>query len=110
MTQSNAEAIIEAAVVRNWMTLPFYFICGIMESLTAYQRALGSSLRPMVITLFSVCVFRVAWAKIVFPLIGGAVALYAVYPLSWLICTILHLLFSVRLTRKIIRTHSDLIV
>lgn len=110
MTQSNAGAIIEAAVVRNWMTLPFYFICGIMESLTAYQRALGSSLRPMVITLFSVCVFRVAWAKIVFPLIGGAVALYAVYPLSWLICTVVHLLFSIRLTRKIIRTHKDLVV
>ena len=110
MTQPNAAAIIEAAVVRNWMTLPFYFICGIMESLTAYQRALGSSLRPMVITLFSVCVFRVAWAKIVFPLIGGAVALYAVYPLSWLICTVVHLLFSIRLTRKIIRTHKDLVV
>ena len=110
MTQPNAEAIIEAAVIRNWTTLPFYFICGLMESLTAYQRALGSSLRPMVITLFSVCVFRVAWAKLVFPLIGGAVALYAVYPLSWLICTVVHLLFSIRLTKKIIRTNSDLVV
>ena len=110
MSQPNAMEVIEAATVRNWVTLPFYFICGIMESLTAYQRALGSSLRPMVVTLFSVCVFRVIWAKLIFPIFGGAVALYVVYPLSWFICMVFHLIFSIRLTKKIIRTHKELIL
>ena len=107
MTQENAMQIVEAAVLRSRITIPFYFICGWMESMTGYQRGLGSSLRPMIVTLFSVCVFRVAWAKLIFPIFGTASALYIVYPLSWLLCAVIHLYFSVRLTKKIARAHEN---
>lgn len=99
MSLPTASEIIAAAAVRSMILLPTYFFCGWMETLTAYQRGLGSSLRPMVVTLFCVCFLRVAWAKVGFPLIGTAESLYWVYPASWLICSIIHALFCLRITK-----------
>ena len=93
--------VVDAAVLRTRLTLPFYFMCGLMESFSGYQRGLGSSVRPMVVSLFSVCAFRVFWAKIIFPLVGTATFLYIVYPISWALCAVLHLIFSLILTKKI---------
>lgn len=101
MTLPTADLIIEAAAVRSTILLPTYFICGVMETMTAYQRGLGSSLRPMIVTLFSVCVLRVAWAKLIFPIFGTANSLYLVYPLSWLVCALLHAAFCIVMTKKI---------
>ena len=107
MSQENAMQVVDAAVLRTRMTLPFYVFCGLMEGFTGYQRGLGSSLRPMIVTLFSACVFRVCWAKLVFPLFATASALYVVYPLSWGLCAILHIAFSISLTRKITRNNNS---
>ena len=101
MSQENAMLVVDAAVLRTRLTLPFYFMCGLMESFSGYQRGLGSSVRPMVVSLFSVCAFRVFWAQIIFPLVGTATFLYIVYPISWALCAVLHLIFSLILTKKI---------
>lgn len=98
MTQPNAQAIINAAAIRSMIVLPLYFLCGWMDVLTGYQRGLGSSIRPMIVTLFSVCVLRVCWASFVFPLFGTAESLYIVYPISWALCALIHLVFSIRIT------------
>ena len=100
MTQENAVEIVAAAVLRSRIILPLYFLCGWMESLTGYQRGLGSSLRPMIVSLFCVCGIRIFWAKLLFPLVGSASFLYAVYPISWALCGIVHLIFTIRITRK----------
>ncbi len=101
MTLPNAELIINAATVRCMIILPLYFIEGWMDVLTGYQRGLGSSLRPMIVTLFSVCVVRVLWTSFVFPHFGTAESLYIIYPISWALCTLIHFAFSIRITRKI---------
>ncbi len=106
MSQENALQVVDAAVLRTRLTLPFYFICGLMESFSGYQRGLGSSVRPMVVTLFSACALRVFWAKLIFPLVGTATFLYIVYPISWTVCAALHLIFSVRLTKKIAKNQA----
>lgn len=100
MTLPSAELIVEAAAVRSRILLPTYFFCGCMETLTAYQRGLGSSLRPMIISLFSICALRVSWASFVFPIFGTARSLYLVYPLSWIVCALLHLIFCISMTKK----------
>lgn len=107
MTLPTASLILDAAAVRSGIMLPTYFLCGIMETLTAYQRGLGSSLRPMVITLFCVCFIRVAWAKLGFPHIGTAESLYWVYPVSWAMCALIHALFSVRISKKLLRYKKE---
>ena len=107
MTLPSASLILEAAAVRSEILLPTYFLCGIMEVLTAYQRGLGSSLRPMVVTLFCVCFIRVAWAKLGFPLIGTAESLYWVYPVSWGLCALIHALFSIRISKKLLRYKEE---
>ena len=107
MTLPTASMILDAAAVRSGIMLPTYFLCGIMEVLTAYQRGLGSSLRPMVVTLFCVCFIRVAWAKLGFPLIGTAQSLYWVYPVSWGVCAIIHALFSARVSKKMLKSDKE---
>jgi hypothetical protein len=106
MTLPSAELIVEAAAVRSRILLPTYFFCGCMETLTAYQRGLGSSLRPMIISLFSICVLRVSWATLIFPIFGTARSLYLVYPLSWLVCALLHMIFCIVMTKKIQRVKT----
>jgi len=108
MSKANALAIVDAAARRSTIILPLYFLCGWMETLTAYQRGLGSSIRPMIVSLFSVCAFRVIWASLVFPIFGTALSLYIVYPISWAICVILHLVFSIIITRKLIKRNECL--
>ena len=101
MTLPNAELIIKAATVRCMIILPLYFVEGWMDVLTGYQRGLGSSLRPMIVTLFSVCVLRVLWTTFVFPNFGTAESLYIIYPISWSVCALIHLIFSMRVTYKL---------
>lgn len=101
MSQPDALAIIDAAATRSMIIISLYFLCGLMEVFTGYQRGLGSSLRPMIVTLFFVCVLRVIWATFVFPHFGTAESLYVIYPISWTLCAIFQLLFSIRITRKI---------
>ena len=99
-------AIIDAAATRSMIIISFYFLCGLMEVFTGYQRGLGSSLRPMIVTLFFVCVLRVFWATLVFPRFGTAESLYIIYPISWALCSFVHLFFSIRITRKIEKTRK----
>lgn len=38
-----------------------YALCGVMNVLVGAMRGLGSSLTPMVVSIFGVCVLRVVW-------------------------------------------------
>ena len=59
-----------------------YALCGVMNVLVGAMRGLGSSLTPMVVSIFGVCVLRVVWIYTVFPpgpLLRDAVP----YPVTW---------------------------
>ena len=67
------------------LLLSTYFICGIMDTLSGFMRGLGYSLSPMIISITSVCVLRVLWIYLVFPIeaMNNIVGLYISYPVSW---------------------------
>ena len=60
-----------------------------MEGLSGALRGYGISLTPAVITLICVCGVRVTWVFTVFAKIPTYAALMAVYPVSWLLTTII---------------------
>lgn len=62
-----------------------HFICGAMGVVTGCMRGLGSSLAPMIITVFGTCVLRVAWVYTIFPLSPTWQMLFLSYPISWLV-------------------------
>ena len=96
--------VIRLGVIRLWYIVAPEMINVIMEGLSGALRGYGISLTPAVITLICVCGVRVCWVMFVFPKISTYATLMAVYPISWLLTTVVlvaayfyHLKYSVKL-------------
>ena len=66
-----------------------YFTCGIMNIFVGAMRGLGSSLTPMVVSIFGVCVLRVVWIYTIFPLDRTFTMLFLSYPVTWVVTTLI---------------------
>lgn len=76
-----------------------YALCAIMDCISGTLRGIGHSVGPMLVTLFCICVLRVAWVWWAFPLHPTISMLMLSYPLSWSMTCILtgtHLYFAMR--------------
>ena len=62
-----------------------YFLAGVMEVCTGVLRGLGRSMLSTVISLVGVCLFRVIWLGLVFPMFYTIESISLSYPISWLI-------------------------
>ena len=89
-TAANVDAVITACVRRCSVTLVPYFICGYMETFTGFLRGYGYSLLPMASSVFCVCVLRVLWTKLVFPLpaFNSLEGLFIIYPITWFLAAL----------------------
>ena len=65
-----------------------------MHGLAGAIRGIGKSVPPMVIILFSLCVYRVIWIRLAVPHIPTIDGVYMVYPISWLIGAILMVVYT----------------
>lgn len=67
-----------------------YFLCGIMEISTGALRGLGSSLSPMMISIFGICIIRLGWIFTIFSIeqFHTPLCLYLSYPVSWIVTII----------------------
>ena len=106
--EANLNEVIKYAFERIFITQCLYFTVGVTEVLTGYLRALGRSLIPMFSSVFSICVVRVAWAFLIFPLpvFYSLTGLYMVYPISWILCSILHLITILVVNKKVFAKES----
>ena len=77
--------VVEYGTQRMFMVALPHFICGAMGVFTGVLRGLGSSVTPMLITVFGTCVLRVAWVYTIFPLNPTWQMLFLSYPISWLV-------------------------
>ncbi len=87
---SNSAAVVAASVERLGVVLIPYFLCGYMETFTGFLRGWGYSLFPMLSSVFCVCVMRVLWAQLIFPLsaFNSIKGLFMIYPISWLLAAV----------------------
>jgi len=85
------DAVIAAAGMRTAVIAPTYFLCGMMDTTVGLLRGMGSSVTPMVVSIVGVCVLRIVWILVLFPLSPTLTMLYISYPISWLITFIAHL-------------------
>lgn len=81
----NKEAVMRAVMGMLYVTVPPYFMCGVMETLSGTLRGLGYSMAPMVMSVGGICGIRILWILTAFQLeplhnIGG---LYLCYPITW---------------------------
>ena len=91
---SKDPTVIEFGVRAMLYFCPFYFLLAIMHGLAGVIRGIGKSVPPMVIILFSLCVYRVIWIRLAVPHIPTIDGVYMVYPISWLIGAILMVVYT----------------
>ena len=78
------------------MMAPFYITYVPIEILSGACRSAGDSLRPMLMTAFGVCGFRVIWLSIVVPNWHELEVLAACYPISWILTSCLFIVYYLR--------------
>ena len=76
--------VISYGLERMLLVCAPYAICGVMNVMVGAMRGLGSSLTPMMASIFGVCVLRVVWIYTVFPLDRTFFMLFLSYPVTWL--------------------------
>ena len=83
------ENVIQLAYLRIWYVVAPEIINCVMETLSGALRAYGLSMPPAMLALVGICGSRLLWVYFVFPVYPSYETLMAVYPLSWIITTVL---------------------
>ena len=104
---SDSEVAFAAAITRYSIIIPTYFLCGIMDTLCGTLRALDRSVTSMVISLTSTCGLRIVWIQTVFAYFGTGESLFFSYPVSWILSCVIHFVFIVITTKKLIRKQQE---
>ena len=82
-------------VVRVWA--PAYIAYVFIEIFSGAVRGVGEALQPMVITIFGVCVLRLAWIWGVLPLHRTEAMVAASYPVTWGITGVVFIVYYLRM-------------
>ena len=99
----NANEILKYACLRIYLVGNTLVFCGIMNALQEPLKAMGKAFTAMIITLLGSCVFRVLWIKTIFDIwfSNSVIAIYLVYPVSWLLTSATLLIFTISAFKKL---------
>ena len=97
--------VISWGMLRMNILFTTYFLCGIMDVISGALRGLGHSVMPAVITLLGVCVLRVFWVWLIFPLQPTMGNLMLSYPITWGITAIANGIYLYWAYNKIVGRH-----
>ena len=92
---------IEHGIQRILVGILPYSLVGTMEQLAGLLRGVGKSLIPTINTLVGTCVLRFIWVFFIFPYNPTVLWLYTCYPISWTICTLLHIVTFMAIRKKV---------
>ncbi len=87
-----------------------YFLCGIADVLVGSLRGLGYSIVPMITSIMGICGLRLLWIYTVFEKNHTLGVLYASYPVSWIITSLVHVICFLFIYKKIRQTFSKTII
>lgn len=95
--------VIAAGMVRLMYICAPYFLCGIMEVFVGSLRGMGYAIFPMIVSLVGSCLFRIVWLQTVFRIdrFHNIETVYIVYPISWMVTTIAHVVTYMIVKRKL---------
>ena len=84
--------VITYGITRLSVVAMSYALNGIQDVMASSFRGMGSPLMPMVVSLTGICLIRILWVLLVFPLFRTREVLYLAYPVSWGITIIMNLI------------------
>ena len=84
-TDVNRELIMKCVREIGLVTLPYYWLCSVMNASSGALRGMGYSIIPMVNSILGICGFRLLWIFFAFPLeiFHSAEGIYLAFPISW---------------------------
>lgn len=83
------QTAIEAGVSILRLAFPFYFLYVFVEAFSNAERGAGKSWQPMAIILSVMCGLRLVVLFVFVNIIGGVIAIAAVYPVTWFTAAVL---------------------
>jgi Na+-driven multidrug efflux pump len=92
--------VIEIGVQMIKYLAPFYITYIGVEIYSGVLRGMGAALIPMFITLSGICILRVSWILIAFPLNRTIETIEASYPITWITTSLLFFIYHAYYIRK----------
>lgn len=86
---NNDPAVVKLGYIRLRLVVVGHICTVIYEVISGYLRGFGISLVPALLTTFGVCVVRVLWVKLVFPVYRTFQSIMIAYPISLTLTVIL---------------------
>ena len=80
--------------------VPCYVVFSFVEIFSGALRAVGDVIIPMLLTMFGVCLFRIAWIFLIVPLRPSLQTIVLNYPISWGCTAALFILYYLRRTKS----------
>ena len=97
---------VKWGLIRVKIVFALYFFCGLMDVISGSLRGLGHSLKPAIVIVFWVCVFRIIWLFTVFRYDHTMETLFRVYPVSWILVCVFNGVMLYRVCRKMLKNAS----
>lgn len=82
---------------------PFYILNIFIENYAGALRGVGDTLTPMLFSVFGICVFRLIYLWVFFPLYPTLEVLCAMYPITWLLTNTLYLFYYPYRMKRMVR-------
>ena len=99
--------VAEIAYVRIVVISSTYFLCGIMDVMSNSLRGLGKSSLAMALTLIGTCLLRIVYLNTIFKLYNNLYALYAIYPISYVISIMMFVIAYIPTMKRVRRQTEE---
>ena len=103
---SNSPEVISYGVARIKAMGVYFFLTGTFNVFSNVLRAIGKPTIAMLASILTTVVFRLFWVYVIFPINPTLSTYYAVYPISWLLCTIFTGVLAIPLLKKMQRKYE----
>lgn len=94
--------VVNIGVMMLEMITPCYFFFVFIEILSGALRGIGDVVIPMFITMFGVCVLRIAWVFIAVPIRPEVSTIMYSYPATWIITAIMFIFYYMYRQKRIL--------
>ncbi len=98
---------LEAGFLRLKTVIFFYLFNSSMAVLSGTIRGLGYSTLPAVTTFLGCCALRIVWIYTFYAQAPSMTRLFVVYPISWIVTTLAHLVCYILIRRKLFRKQPE---
>ena len=85
---------------------PAYVTYNLVEVITGALRGMGDSIKPLIISVFTICLLRIVWMFTIVPATGELRVLTLCFPISWLTTSIAFVIYYRRKMKKLMAQNA----